>query len=491
MRAIVFLLCLTTGLSQALTIEQIQGSTTQSPVVGQSVQTTGVVTGVYPALDGFFIESLDNDQDPRTSRGLFVYQPRQDFSVSVGEHLALAGRVNEYNGQTQLTQPRLEARLSPASLPAPVTLPPYHQAEQVESMRTILADGEVVDVYQLYRYGSVELANGYHLDDGRFDTYPELAAWQKQVRAGQSVELSQAIVVDRFDAYRLFASQPQLSGNPRPPVPARAPEQIRIVSINLQNYFNGPFADSRGAQNRAQWQRQRQQTAQALAALDADIIAVAEIENDFDQRAPAIETLATDLGLQSLMLDQPVGSDAIAVALLYNPRRVQPAGPPNLLETIGGGNRVPILQSFGLSSEHIIHVAVQHWKSKRCSGTDCGEQARLQASQGNIDWLELLDNVLLLGDFNSYRGEPGWQALVDAGFQPLLAADAYTYRYRGKPGALDHAFAYRWQLPMPDTQVWHINADEAPRRSERLPADLGSTRRFSDHDPIVLDLTLP
>jgi len=88
-------------------INAIQGDKNMSPLEGQAVQTTGIVTAI--TRTGFFIQTPDDstDKDPKTSEGVFVFtkdQPSDD--AAVGNLVRITGKVEEY-------RPRQE----PASLP--------------------------------------------------------------------------------------------------------------------------------------------------------------------------------------------------------------------------------------------------------------------------------------------------------------------------------------------------------------------------------------
>lgn len=492
MKISVFLLCLITGLSlsEITPIHNIQGSGDRSPLHGRVVTTQGVVTLV--TNDGFFVQSIEPDDQASTSEGIFVYLGSQSPQLSVQQYVRITGKVQEYDQQTQLTYPKTMVTLGTRPLPPPVSLRPLAAAESIESMR-VTAQGKIIDLYQLARFGSAKLNNGYWLDDTSFATYPELTPWQRQIRVGQSVTADTAIVVHRFDEYRLFANELILTGNPRPNAPDKNPDHLRVVAANLYNLFDGveeDFSHSRGPKNASQWQRQLQKTSVAVQAMQPDILLVSEVENDYGKPETAIQKLASATGMVAISPESQLGDDAIAVGILYQPERVQPVGLLAKLTDIGFGNRVPIAQRFANQTGLELVVSPQHWKSKRCtSGSDCGQEARLAAAQQVANWLaDFGENVLLAGDLNSYYQEPAWQKLVTLGWQSYTQAHDYSYLYRGQTGALDHAFTYQLNGWQAEVQYWHINADEAPwrgYRSDRAPLD---ATRFSDHDPIIIDL---
>ena len=91
-----------TAVPTAATIMQIQGHGVASPMNGQLVSTSGVVTIVGPK--GFFMQDPTGDGDPTTSDGIYVFTSSAP-SVSVGNAVLVAAKVQEYSGSTELTAP--------------------------------------------------------------------------------------------------------------------------------------------------------------------------------------------------------------------------------------------------------------------------------------------------------------------------------------------------------------------------------------------------
>jgi hypothetical protein len=74
-------------------IYEIQGASHTSPLVGQDVTTTGIVTAVDS--NGFYLQDPIGDNNIATSDGIFVFTSSRP-TVSVGDELRLAGRVSEF-----------------------------------------------------------------------------------------------------------------------------------------------------------------------------------------------------------------------------------------------------------------------------------------------------------------------------------------------------------------------------------------------------------
>src|SRR5690606_32389147 len=79
----------------------IQGRTSRSPYLLNDVKTSGVVTGIFPELEGFFIQG-EPDQDQLTSHGLFVYSQVVDPSIALGDLISVEGTIHEPHNETQL-----------------------------------------------------------------------------------------------------------------------------------------------------------------------------------------------------------------------------------------------------------------------------------------------------------------------------------------------------------------------------------------------------
>ncbi len=110
-------------------IHDIQGNGATSPIVGSSVTTRGVVTGLRN--NGFFLQTADAnvDANPATSQGIFVFTSSAP-TVSIGNLILVTGNVAEFvpasSNQlplTELTTPSGIVVLSSGNpLPTSVTL---------------------------------------------------------------------------------------------------------------------------------------------------------------------------------------------------------------------------------------------------------------------------------------------------------------------------------------------------------------------------------
>jgi uncharacterized protein len=138
-------------------IHDIQGPGALSPIIGATVKTRGIVTGVTP--DGFFMQEPDAtvDADPATSEGIFVFtssappvaaafEAQVEVTATVAEFVPPGDPLQP--AVTRLTSPSVVQLLPPvqplpAAIPLTSTFPdpngPFDQLERVEGMRVSVA----------------------------------------------------------------------------------------------------------------------------------------------------------------------------------------------------------------------------------------------------------------------------------------------------------------------------------------------------------------
>ncbi len=318
----------------------------------------------------------------------------------------------------------------------------------------------------------------------------------------------------------------------RGPSRARPRGALRVAAWNVENFFNGDGSGggfpTRGAANARELARQRAKLVAMLAATDADVFALAELENDGVAPGSAARELAAALadriGAPIDWVDpgaNALGDQEISVGILYRGDRVAPLGSPAVLDERAHPdfdstrNRPSLAQSFvHAGTRERFTIALNHWKSKASSCERSGDPdrgdgqgdcnlTRTRAATALAAWLAAdptragSASALIVGDLNSYPAEDPIAALSAAGFVDLLARfsgpDTYSYVFDAAAGRLDHALA------SPDlarlaggAAVWHANSDEPPlfdyREDNPPDAFAPDPFRASDHDPVLVDL---
>lgn len=552
-------------------IGQLNCTTSAWPGDGDQPQQTasGVVHSLFQAddkLGGYFIQNDD--------RGLFV--AAGDHEVKPGMQVVVRGTLDEFQGGHQLTQVNAisycgNRSVSSTALHFPLeasdALDAYlHQPVRIQTPMT------VVGHYQLARFGTLDLASEslwvptqkvapgdaatalanenqlkrIVLDDGSSEEYPAHIPYpspglhiDNPVRSGDKVSNIEGVLVKIGSQYHLHpTTTPRFTqDNPRPDQSdiARSGD-LRVVTFNVLNYFNGDgqgggFPTPRGAQNQAEFERQHARIVAAMTAMDGDIYALMEMENDgFDEYSAVAELTR---GLNQAMPDaqfdyidpgtSELGGDAITQAIIYRADRVSPIGKAAFTTRgpFAWGSRPPLAQTFVVeATDGLINIVANHFKSKgSCPDNDsdknanqqdgqaCWNVLRTQTSAALVQWLQQYptgythQSTLLSGDFNAYAQEEPIQFLEAAGYINLAgkyAPDGYSYVFRGEKGSLDHVLAHSSLSPaIMNMTYWHINADEPvafeyplENKTEAQQRDwyAPSPYRSSDHDPIVVDI---
>lgn len=337
-------------------------------------------------------------------------------------------------------------------------------------------------------------------------------------------------------------------GNARTAAPESVGGNVRVASFNVLNFFttftDGASADGatgqgctiggatsasncRGANNLAEFERQRSKIVEALAAIDADVVGLMEIQNNGGVAVGnLVQALNAKLGGQvyAAVGDPPqgTGSDAIKVAMIYKTAALARTGSSVSVRN-PVDNRQPLAQGFSVPSGERFVVVVNHLKSKSCgsaTGADADQgdlqgcynatrvkQARaLRHFVSNLQLTQRTSDVLLIGDFNAYAKEDPIVELTNNGFVDQIGrfnTFGYSYVFNGGAGRLDHAITTGALSAKVNRAVeWHINADEPSFIDYNLEfkqpacaacgADVYSPTpyRASDHDPVVIGLTL-
>jgi len=564
----------------ATPIHEIQGSGTASPLDGATRTIEGIVVGDFQSgtnLSGFFLQEEDGDADadPTTSEGIFVYDgytPAVD--VSVGDTVRVTGTVDEFFDLTELTNVS-DVEICPptgTASPAAVALPipaladwEHYEGMLVDIPQTLYATGN----YNQGRYGEVDLSVGgrlvnptnvvepgaaaqalqelndrsrIQLEDGRTSQNPIPPAYIGEggtLRAGDTLPELTGVVHYAFGAYEIHPTDAIsfTRANAREAVPADPGGSLEVASFNVLNYFTtldgsgdvcGPSQDMgcRGADTADELIRQRDKIVSAIVGMDADVVGLIEIENHVNDAAliDLVDSLNAvgGAGTWARVDTGTVGTDAIKVAFIYQPRTVTPVGAHAILDAsvdpmfIDTKNRPALAQTFQENTTGEAFTAVvNHLKSKGSDCNDIGDPdlgdgqgncnvTRTNAARALVNWLSTDPtnsgdpDFLIVGDLNSYAMEDPIDALKAGGYTDLLSEhlqDAYSYVFAGQAGYLDHALANATLADqVAGVTVWHINADEpsALNYNDYNQPELyqPDPYRASDHDPVIVGLSL-
>ncbi len=261
-------------------IHDIQGSGLSSPLAGQDVIASGIVTGVKS--NGFFLQAPDSawDSNPATSEALFVFSGAAP-AVAVSDAVSARGTVSEFFGLTQVesTLPGdVTVDAAGAGVPAATPLTPgmldpagsLSQLERLEAMRLHAASlisvaptntfGETDAVFpgvaRPMREPGIEVSQPVPPDPSsgvadccipRWDENPErimidsdglVGAPVMSVTSNVTIASITGPLDFTFDRYKLLPEAPpsttaNMSGIP---VPMPAPGEFTVAGFNIENF---------------------------------------------------------------------------------------------------------------------------------------------------------------------------------------------------------------------------------------------------------------
>lgn len=408
--------------------------------------------------------------------------------------------------------------------------------------------------------------------------YPEYG-YKKPINVGDRVSTAGPLSF-AGDQYRINPISVLEVKNQRTETPKLKRGNLSIASFNVLNYFNGEVGDSdkitfdydknRGAKSAKAFKLQQARIVSAIVGMNADLIGLVEVENDGFEKNSAIQSLVNEINKhfdKAQYYDfirtadgNKIGTDAITVAIIYRPKVVKKNGQaeviamPSQLQVDGVKKqrmRPALVQTFThLKTNTPFAVTVNHFKSK---GSGCYEdevnttevdriQGRCNALRvsaaltlGNalVD-LDLPENIMILGDLNSYSAEDPISLLSNYsptkrgykirtalrtqlnegnsveldknfGFVDVVRKfdkQGFSYWFYGSKqvGSLDFALASpEFMDDIIDASHWNINSVEAyqlqynqalrhyPNKKGYRFSEIGPYRS-SDHDPIIVSV---
>ncbi len=531
-------------------IYEIQGNSSASSYVGQQLKTSGVVTAVFAAsgkIGGFFMQDELGDNDATTSDGIFV--ATTSTIPVVGSKVQVTGTVAEYNGRTQLSSiSAVQVVGTNYTLPIKKVVFP----EGISNWETV--EGMVLDFdqtlyvsnnYDLRRYGQLSLTpkrnyiptnqfildsdkyealvqeNSYKLilDDASTTSYPSPIPFldaNGTRRTGERINNLQAVVDYQTNKYVVYPIQsPVFYGNPRPITHDGIGDyNLKVCGLNVEYYLVDNWGQGYGADDEAQFLRQRTKLLAALLAIDAHIYGLCEVQ----QGQLALQDIVNGLNeltgsaKYSFINDGGTSTSTYTkVGYIYNNQVVATVGDLRNLNSPSPYNRKKAQAFKLLSNNEKVIISLNHFKAKNCSGAtdvnlDMGEGCfnadRVAEANAVLSFLETAksyysdNDVLIIGDLNSYAKEMPILKLINAGYTNELlrwqADTAYSYMYNGEAGYLDHALSSpTLTSQVTGATVFHINADELNMfEYQNASTYQANMYRCSDHDPVIVGLRL-
>ncbi|NMO52426.1 ExeM/NucH family extracellular endonuclease [Actinoplanes sp. TBRC 11911] len=321
------------------------------------------------------------------------------------------------------------------------------------------------------------------------------------------------------------------------------------IAVNTCTGADGHAPGPRGAADATSFARQQSKIVTGINRLDASVVSLEEIENSAwfgEPRDTALSGLVDALNTAAgakvwAYVPSPAASalppldhqDVIRTAFIYKPADITPVGVSAVLTTSSDDGepfsiaREPLAQGFkkaGAADSDAFLVVANHWKSKGAGAplypgdeedtsspaVDQGayNATRVREAQDTMAFASQsaaalgTNRIFLVGDFNSYTHEDPMETLYAGGYTDLgskYRTSEWTYSFNSLEGSLDHVLANGPALAMATgADIWQINAQEAvayaySRYNYNATLLFNGADPFaaSDHDPVLVGLTLP
>ena len=387
-------------------------------------------------------------------------------------------------------------------------------------------------------------------------------------RVGYHVTFTKPVVLEsRFGSF-VFQPTQMTAGNPdrspvtitgeRPAAPTVSGD-TKVATFNVLNYFsdlgeNEPgckgyedrdhkYVTDKNCKLRGAWSSQafaNQQTkiVQAINTIDADVVALEEIENPVasgvsTDRDGALKSLVNALNAAAgsevwayvpSPSTVPANEDVIRIAFIYKKATITPVGDSVIYDdpAYTGLARQPLAQEFkpitdaNHEGKNFVVIA-NHFKSKgsapkNLSGAEAAANTDNGDGQGNSNGVRVKQAralatfaqrfngtpTLLVGDFNAYTKEDPLKVLTDAGWAHESGHGDSSYVYGGRSGSMDHVFADSAAHPLiTEVKSWAVNAQESiafeysrANYNAYLAFEADNPYRASDHNPEIIGLNL-
>ncbi len=387
-------------------------------------------------------------------------------------------------------------------------------------------------------------------------------------RVGYHVTFTKPVVLEsRFGSF-VFQPTQMTAGNPdrspvtitgeRPTVPTVSGD-TKVATFNVLNYFsdlgenepgckgyedrNHKYVTDKDCKLRGAWSSQafaNQQTkiVQAINTIDADVVALEEIENPVasgvsTDRDGALKSLVNALNAAAgsevwayvpSPSTVPANEDVIRIAFIYKKATITPVGDSVIYDdpAYTGLARQPLAQEFkpitdaNHEGKNFVVIA-NHFKSKgsapkNLSGAEAAANTDNGDGQGNSNGVRVKQAralatfaqrfngtpTLLVGDFNAYTMEDPLKVLTDAGWAHESGHGDSSYVYGGRSGSMDHVFANSAAHPLiTEVRSWAVNAQESiafeysrANYNAYLAFEADNPYRASDHNPEIIGLNL-
>lgn len=491
----------------------------------------GVVSARGESLfRGFYIRDIEGDGNAATSDGIYVLTKTAPIAdIQPGVTVCVQGKVKEYFNLTEIDAYNNTFEITgETTAPAPVAVTVNEgetlrdALERYEGMNVVLDAGNSLRVSRNFsydfaarrnnmimshngvRFNPTQLApsmsdeaqaiadankdnilyieSDYKAGDGEVPYFPDFNAETGYIRLNDQIVNFDGVISYSYGDYRFVTNDTLTAGdfihnNDRDIEPVLEAGDLKIASFNLLNFFttmiggeDNPLSQNRGARSESDFYVQRDKLVSAISDMNADILAVVELENNGFGENSAVKYLVeqvnatfTDSNDHYAYVEitdadknegKYLGTDAIMSAILYRPSKVTKKGDamviripeqhlaegeltrddngtPETSPSFAKFQRDSIAQTFSIADNHDITVVGNHFRSKGSSGCvedwlkfeESSDPAHMQGrcmelrTSASLALHQALADVeggvVMLGDFNSYSMEDPILALTE------------------------------------------------------------------------------
>ena len=461
-------------------VTDIQGSGESSPLEGQRVLTSGVVTAL--AADGFFMQVPD-DGDPNTSNGIFVFTGGPP-GVAVGDEVEVNGSVAEFFGFTEISGSPIITVTSAGTgtVPAPIVFDANRPSadpsapscaieyECYEGMLITVPAGIVAGSNQAF--GDADPVAEVHVTAGPMRPFrepgvetpglpalPAIPVWDGNpevfeldpdklglpnlIIPARSTFSATGVLGFEFGGYELWPTELDVNFAPLPiAVRAKAADEGTVGSFNLFRLFDtidDPARDDAVVSAEEYSLRQAKIAAYIIDVMGApDILAIQEVESLTVMQDLAATIASFDPGVNysaRLIEGNDIGSIDVGFLVRDNVQvlAVTQLGKDELLSVDGSllHDRPPLLLDATVNNLFPISVMVLHMRSLGGIESERTQLKRYEQALSVATKVQDIQtanpdvNLVVIGDFNAFEFTDGYidlAGVVKGDFNPEQSA---------------------------------------------------------------------
>lgn len=275
------------------------------------------------------------------------------------------------------------------------------------------------------------------------------------------------------------AAYPSLPSNTR----------LRVVASNVMNYLSDFNASNASCKTQSAFEEKTDEMASAFVGLQADIVALCEVQQDDDILGYIVDAMNSKAGknvydyvLDGSKYNNPAPGDygAIKCGYIY---RYDKLTEGNRYSTNSSDNtfklRMQVICFTEKSTKEKFVLSVNHFQAKTSDTSGAKRKSQATTLVNALKNNNYGDpDIMIVGDLNSETTEDCLSPIMDAGYEEQLLrfdSKAYSYTYYGQRQLIDHALA---------------NSTMANQVAGAAVYHLTNYDNYSDHDVVLVGVNL-